>query len=84
MKRGAIQLSTLFWALGALATGMVWVISTVNTAIAPIKAEADENSMQINGIQNQMTAANVKLSFILGRYGAEYDPNTETVTTSTK
>lgn len=78
-KEGGISLATLFTIVGAVVASILWIMGYVAMAIAPIKAEADENSAQISNITSEVATANVKLDFILGVYGAKYSPQTQTV-----
>lgn len=86
MRKGAVSLNILFTIVGAATVSIVWIVSYVAMAIAPVKAEADENAAQISTVAQEVATANVKLDFILGVYGAKYSPQTQSVIeeTSTK
>lgn len=77
--KGAVALTTLFTVVSAAAVSIVWVISYVGMQVAPVQAEADQNSRDIAQLQTSVGEINTKLDFILGKYGVTYSETQDKV-----
>lgn len=82
MKKGAISIMTILSIAGATATALMGMISYVNIAIAPVQAKIDSVQQQTASLNENIGEVNVKLDFILGKYGARYTAGNGIVTST--
>jgi hypothetical protein len=66
MRKGAVGIATLISVVMGAVTGaavsVVWVVSYVNTAVAPVQAQANSNTTEIASISKETDDTNQKVN----------------------